>query len=546
MRSLIVLSWIFKMRKNVLLALLSGILLAMAWPTYGLTFLIFIAWVPLLFAEQNIRQKYRKTKRKVLIISYLSFLIWNAITTWWIWFSTSIGAVFAILANTLLMTIVFSLYHIVAKRMNQKIAFIFLICIWLSFEKFHLTWDISWTWLNLGNVFSEQITWIQWYEFTGTFGGSLWVLLVNILFFLSLKTYFDNKNRKILAKNIGMSILLISFPIIISFFIYFNYKEKENPVKIIVLQPNIDPYKEKYAISNIKIADLLVELSEKQIDDEVNYVITPETVFADNIKFSQLGYSDEVSRLRHFLSKYPNLNFVGGVAMIDFISDSSKITSQSNYIPNYDIWFNDYNSAFLLNKKTEIPLYHKSKLVVGVENFPYQNVLKPIFGETLIDLGGTVALKTTQKERNVFFGENTDGKLAPIICFESVYGEFVTDYIKKGANFLGILTNDAWWGDTQGHKQLLSYTRLRAIETRRSVARSANTGISGFINQRGDLISYLPYGTQGSLKETININDKITFYTKMGDFLARISYFLSFFIFLYAMLRKRVMLFEAK
>jgi len=115
----------------------------------------------------------------------------------------------------------------------------------------------------------------------------------------------------------------------------------------------------------------------------------------------------------------------------------------------------------------------------------------------------------------------------------------LTGYIKKGANFLAILTNDAWWRNTQGHKQLLSYTRLRAIETRRSVARSANTGISAFINGRGEVLKTLPYGTQGSLKGTIALNDEITFYVQMGDYIARVAYFLAFFVFLYAVLRKR-------
>lgn len=531
------------MAKNIVLALVSGILLAIAWPTYGVTFFIFFALVPLLFAEKKIRTNYKHTKVKILIISYLSFLIWNMITTWWIWYSTKLGAVFAILANTLLMSITFLLYHVVAKRMSPKIAFIFLISIWLAFEKFHLTWDISWTWLNLGNVFSENPQWVQWYEYTGTFGGSLWVLLVNIFIFWSLNSYFETKNRQKLTKNAGITVLMVSIPIIISFFMYFNYKESENPVKIVVLQPNIDPYIEKYQTSNPEIANLLVKLSKEKMDNDVNFLVTPETVFGDNIKLSNLPHTWEVSILRSLVSNYPNLNIVGGVAMIDFLENPEKITSQSNFLPQHNIWYNDYNSAFLLNKNPEIPLYHKSKLVVGVENFPYQNVLKPIFGETLIDLGGTVALKTTQSHRSVFKGEETAGKVAPIICYESIYGEFVTDYVKNGANLLTILTNDAWWKNTQGHKQLLSYTRLRAIETRRSIARSANTGISGFINQRGDLLQTLPYGVQGALKETLNLNEKITFYVKMGDYLARISYFLSLFIFLYAMTRRREKIF---
>ncbi|MFK8274222.1 apolipoprotein N-acyltransferase [Capnocytophaga cynodegmi] len=527
------------MKKNLLLAIVSGLLLAFSWPTYGFTILIFVAFVPLLLAEQNIRENYKQTKRKTFVISYLSFLIWNIITTWWLWYSTQGGAVFAILANTLLMTITFLLYHIAAKRLPQKIALIFLISIWLSFEKFHLTWDVSWPWLNLGNVFSGQITWIQWYEYTGTFGGSLWILLINILLFSFLKSYFEIKNRKNLAKGVGISVLCFAVPVLVSYFMYINYNERENPIDVIVLQPNIDPYFEKYQISNQEIAQLLVNLSENSLDEKVNFVVTPETVFADNVKLKNLQNSWELAILRSMVLKYPNLNIVGGIAMIDLFKEKSKITKQTNYLERADIWYNDYNSAFLLNTNDSIALYHKSKLVVGVENFPYQSVLKPILGETLIDLGGTVALKTTQEERSVFLGEKTEGKAAPVICYESIYGEFVTDYIKKGANFLAILTNDAWWRNTQGHKQLLSYAQLRAIETRRSVARSANTGVSAFINQKGEITKSLAYEKQGSLRNTINLNDKITFYVKMGDYFARISLFLSLFIFLYAIAKKR-------
>ena len=100
------------MKKNILLALLSGSLLASAWVTYGFTALIFTALIPLLLMEARIRRDYRHTKRKVFALSYLAFLTWNIPTTWWIWYSTQIGAVFAILANTLLMTLTFFLYHI--------------------------------------------------------------------------------------------------------------------------------------------------------------------------------------------------------------------------------------------------------------------------------------------------------------------------------------------------------------------------------------------------------------------------------------------------
>ncbi|MEM9685533.1 MAG: apolipoprotein N-acyltransferase, partial [Bacteroidota bacterium] len=184
-------------------------------------------------------------------------------------------------------------------------------------------------------------------------------------------------------------------------------------------------------------------------------------------------------------------------------------------------------------------LYHKSKLVVGVETFPLKSVLEPLLGNIMLDLGGTIATKTTQEERGVFVSPDRKFKAAPVICYESVYGEFVTGYVKNEANFLAIITNDGWWSDTQGHKQHLSYARLRAIETRRSIARSANTGISALIDQKGTIISTLPYGTEGVLSGTIALNSSLTFYAKYGDYIARLALFIAGFLFLFGIARKK-------
>jgi apolipoprotein N-acyltransferase len=532
------------MKKNFFLAILSGSLLAASWVTYGITPLIFIAFVPLLLADSHIRSHYKHTKRKIFILSYIAFLIWNIVSTWWIWNSTQVGAVLAISINSLLMTLTFLLYHLVAKRSTQKLSLIFLVAIWLSFEKFHLWWDISWPWLNLGNVFSEKITWIQWYEYTGAFGGSLWVWLLNIIFYIAAKDYLTDKNRALLAKRVGIAMLFFAIPVVISYYSYINYSEKGlKTADVVVLQPNIDPYEEKYQFSNESTSEAISYFLLNKLDHKVNFIITPETMFARNILIDELANSAPVNTLKNLFLAFPQVNWVVGVSLLKFIEDKKDVTAQSNYLAEKDIWYNDYNSAFLLNydyfRSDTLPLYHKSKLVVAVENFPYQHLLKPILGDMLINLGGTVALKTTQSERSVFTGRETFGKAAPIICYETVYGEFVTDYIKKGANFLAILTNDAWWGDTQGYKQLLSYTRLRAIETRRSVARSANTGISAFINGRGDILKALPYRDFNTLRCTIALNEEVTFYVRMGDYIARIAGFLAFFIFLYAIAKKR-------
>ena len=183
----------------------------------------------------------------------------------------------------------------------------------------------------------------------------------------------------------------------------------------------------------------------------------------------------------------------------------------------------------------EPEFYHKSKLVVGVENMPYKSFFRPILGEFLLDLGGTVSSRATQDYRGVFEHKKIDLKTGPVICYESIYGEYITEYVRKGAHFLAIITNDAWWGNTAGHRQLLSYARLRAIENRRSIVRSANTGISAVINSKGEITHKLPYDTKGVLKAKFAPEERITFYTQYGDYIARWSGFIAVLFFLIAL-----------
>jgi apolipoprotein N-acyltransferase len=143
-----------------------------------------------------------------------------------------------------------------------------------------------------------------------------------------------------------------------------------------------------------------------------------------------------------------------------------------------------------------------------------------------------------QEERQVFRGVCDSAIIAPVICYESVFGEYVTEYVRKGANFIGVITNDSWWGKTPGYHQHWSFARIRAIETRRAVARSANTGISGFINQRGDELQKSAYLTPDCMRQKIKCNNKITFYVKYGDVLGKIALGLAIMIVLNLIVKK--------
>ncbi|MBZ0242538.1 MAG: hypothetical protein K8F24_04925, partial [Bacteroidales bacterium] len=182
---------------QLILAILSGLLLSAAWPVRGFTPLIFIAFVPLFFIQDELGKPQNKGKGgRLFLMALLSFGIWNTLTTYWIWNSTPVGGIAALVLNSIFMATVFWLFHFTKVNMyqNQK-GNLILLFYWLSFEFLHLNWDLNWPWLNLGNVFSPHHHWIQWYEFTGAAGGTIWVILMNILAYKTIKAALNFKQK---------------------------------------------------------------------------------------------------------------------------------------------------------------------------------------------------------------------------------------------------------------------------------------------------------------------------------------------------------------
>ncbi len=505
--------------RNLFLALLSGILFAFSWPTNGLPILIFVAFVPLLLAEKDIRLTTKNRKSKVFGLAFLSFLIWNIYTTGWLYYADLTGMIFAITFNTSMMSLVFLGYHLSAKRLAEKWSLVFLASLWMSFEYLHLQWDFSWPWLSLGNVFSEYVSWIQWYEFTGTFGGELWIWCSNIFVYKVISA--TDSTRDMFKKAFPKLTLLIALPIVVSLWMFHRYEIKGEQKEVILLQPNIDPYTEKYDNTNSSMTQLLLEQTDAIITKNTEYVIAPETVLAENLPFDRFLYSDVPLTLRNYIQKHPKVQFLWGIDTYDLFTDESQATIYSNRLRE-NLWGNFYNMAFFINADYTIQKYYKSKLVPGIETFPIKPILEPLIGDIMLNLGGTISIKTIQPERSVFVA-NDQTLIAPIICYESVYGAYVTGYVKNGAEFLAIITNDAWWSDTQAHKQHLSLARLRAIETRRDIARSANTGISAFINQKGEIVSRTKYDEKTALIGKVTLNQEKTIYVILGDFIAKIA-----------------------
>ncbi len=533
-----------KFFQKPLISIASGLLLFAAWPVSPFTFLIFIAFVPLFWIEAN-----TKNTNRFFWLLWLNLFVWNLATTWWIWNASPAGAVGAIVANSLLMCFPWMLFRVTKKKLGDLIGYTSFIFYWLTFEYIHLTWDLSWPWLTLGNVFATSTSWVQWYEYTGTTGGSLWVLIVNILIYWSMVSgqwseLSEAKNRRpILNSYLVTGILIAVIPALLSFLSLrtFGRMDKRRAVidNIVVVQPNVESYTEKFSTSPAILIDKMIALSESKMDTNTRMVVWPETAIPVQVWEHEIATDGYYQKVFAFAQKHPRIMLVTGI-------DSYKLWGGENpggfsirTLQNGD-HYEAFNTAFATDSSRNIQLYHKTKLVPGVESLPSW---LGFMGKLFDDLGGMSGTLGRSNSAVVFSSPGNPYVAAPIICYESIYGNYLTEYCRNGANVLTIVTNDGWWGNTPGYKQHMNTARLRAIETRRWIARSANTGISCFIDDKGNVIDPQPWDKAAAIKMNVPANKKITFYIKHGDWMSRLAWPLALILLLWLLitdLRKRI------
>jgi apolipoprotein N-acyltransferase len=521
-----------------LLSITSGLLLSLAW-YWRLSICVFFAFVPLLLLEDAITSTNSPKRRlKLFGFTYLCFLSWNILVTWWVVYASFGGACMAFIFNSLFMALVFMIFSGIKNRLNKSWSIWLLILLWIAWEHGHTLWDLSWTWLTLGNVFSFNTQWVQWYEFTGTSGGTLWILAVNILIFQVIK---NNPSLKLISLPVLKIAVSIILPILFSYLLLFLRKEsfakeKRTSVPVVIVQPNIDPYNVKFYLNYQSQFFKMLNLLKGKIKPETEYLVLPETFITGvegDMNEEILNQYDEIQWFRDSLISYfPNLKIITGANSYVFYQ-SDKISSTARKDTRSGKHYDAFNTAIFIDQ-TGTQIYHKSKLVPGVERMPFPALLKPL--ESLaINMGGTMGSLGTQEERTVFNDAVHNDIIAPVICYESVYADYLTEYIRKGANLIFIITNDGWWENTPGYIQHLNYGRLRAIENRRQIARCANTGISCFIDEFGNIYNATNWWEEAVISRDLYKNDQLTFFSRFGDLISYTSVVLSILLILFAL-----------
>ena len=516
------------------LSVLSGLLLALPWYAHGFVFIVFFALIPLFsLSEISLQEGKRNAFGRGILLFYPAFFVFNLITTFWIAYCTVPGAAAAVILNALLQTLTFSAWHACRKQVkNGVLQAVMLIVFWISFEYLHLNWDLTWPWLNLGNVFAYTPDVVQWYSVTGTAGGTAWIILLNFLF-SGLTGHIQQHNRKRITQYAIALAAAFLIPGGISMGLFFHedaHIERNTPIEAVIVQQNTDPWEEEYSLTNKQEIQRILDVAKPYLNEKTNLVITPESAIAHTIDMEALRnhtFMEGDSRFEGFslfdsaTSTYPNLNFVLGLSTVS-ISDHriSPVSQECN--PGMFMEF--FNTAGFYNKNGLVSHYHKSRLVPGVEKMPFPK----IFGfleKAIIELGGSNSSlgKDTAQRTFAFDVNGREMRIGTAICYESIYGELVGNFVKNGANVLAVITNDSWWDDSPGHRQHFEMSRLRAIETRRYVLRAANGGFSGVIDPTGHVLAKTKYNERTAIQTIVSAQSGETFYVKHGDYLARIA-----------------------
>ncbi len=521
-----------RINKDELIAVLSsGFLLYFSYPYYFFGVLSFISLIPMLILFDKNGYGFGSGFR----VGYWFGLVFNALVIYWIANNILITALVAVAVNGLQYALFWGLYAFVNKK-YKNISYLLFPFLWVFLEYLREFGSLQFNWTILANTLTYYIPFIQFIEYTGTLSLSFVIVTVNILFFLFRK-YRRERTGEIA---VAAAVALLSGLMLWSLFLYFlRSSELQNApsLRVAVIQPNVDPW-EKWDVGMEKVSmRTLLSETEKLKKDSLALVVWPETATPFYLR-TRRAYLDSIFTLL----QNSNMHLLTGSLDYRYTGRKEK---------KYDI----YNSAFFLHTSSEgLQKYDKLKLVPGAEMVPFKNYLG--FITKYIDFGQgdftpgkryTVFNVKIPGEKRLSDGirkiEKSDKvRISAAICFDSIFPDVFRGFVNSGAEIFVIITNDGWFGLTTGPYQHFQIAVLRAIESRRSIIRSANTGISGFIDPLGRRSKMTELEHKCVIKGEIKINEKLSFYDKYPRVLPVFAGFTSILLLSYSIvldLRKR-------
>ncbi|MFH1195069.1 MAG: apolipoprotein N-acyltransferase [bacterium] len=505
-------------RKELMLGVISGILIGISFPPFPLQYLAFIAFIPFLFALER-----REGLGGINRLMFSTIFIFNLIALYWVgsWMPEAdtflmISGVLLMFVNPTIFMIASTLYFTSKRVFNKKIALFLLPVFWVAFEYFHSITDLKFPWLTLGNSQPYFTPYIQIADIIGAHGLTLLILYVNIFFYLSVKNYLEKKKFSIVFASLGILFLLV--PLIYGFVKISNFEKSSYKLKVGLIQPNLNPWK-KWAGGNLneQLSNYL-SLSDSAVSDGAKLIIWPESALP--VYLLSGTYPADSQRIKDFVRE-KNVFLLTGMPDATFSFDKTKAPEDAKPLSHSDAVYISYNSLLFFSPLThEVKKYGKIKLVPFGEKVPFVEVI-PFLGD-LIKWNVGISSWNTGKDTVVFsmpknlLGNNLKDsiKIGGVICIESIYPDYVAAFVQRGANFISVVTNDSWYGNSSGPYQHKEISTLRAVENRRAVVRAANGGITCLIDPLGRTISESVMYTRTYLVADVPIEKELTFYTR--------------------------------
>ncbi len=538
-----------KKNKERLLLILSGIMMGISFPPFPFPFclLLFFGLIPYLYVIEK-----RETLAEINKATYLTFFVFSVITLYWVgsWQKTAdpflmIAGGTLLFFNPLLFLIPSTLLYLARKVFPSKNIIFLFPFFWVTYEYLYMLTDASFPWLTLGNGLAHFRIFIQIADIIGAVGLSLVVVYINIFLYKAFINY--KSSRKKFTFNLTAACLIFIFVLSYGVYRYSTFQVSNKTIKVGLIQPNLNPW-EKWEGNNLNgLTNLYLNLSRKAAAKGAQLVVWPETALP--VFLMDGNYNNLVDSIYSFV-RGKNVYLLTGMPDVKYYFKGSKIPSDARESTNGDFYYTTYNGIILFSPDTrKIQTYDKMKLVPFGERVPFVDAL-PFLGK-IIKWG--VGISSWNKGRDTVNFEipNPNYKMGiknsdisdsisinGLVCFESVFPYFVTDFVRKGAKFITVVTNDSWYGKSSGPYQHKEIAVLRAIENRRTVIRAANGGISCIIDPLGHTRIESKLFVKTYLVGDVPLENVETFFTKYPLIIPIFSSIVSLWIFGIFLLKK--------
>ncbi len=525
-------------RVDMLLAVLAGLLLGLAFPPSPLYTLAYVAFIPMFILMERLA-----TYKQFFRYSYLFLFVFHVITLYWTGGWTHGRDGWLMVANTGLL-VLHPLFYMpslmmawfVKKRFGRIAGLVAFAALWISFEYAHSLSEFSFPWVTIGNSQAYDLIRAQIVVFTSAYGLSAVLLAFNVVAFMLLfklaSQEWELKSRQVFF-SMGILLVLYCGPLLYGIIVRATYQRDQTAttIRIAAIQPNIDPWEKwgegfssKWSSYQMQLAAYLAA-TRKVSEVSPDLVIWPETAIPFPILLP--AYGNELQKVVHLVDSVKIPVFTGFSHVVYVDSAQASVTAQR--LRNGSMFVESYNSAMFIEPGNKIGnVYKKIVLVPFAERIPHASTFRFLIEPLKWNVG--ISSWGKGEDTLVFVLKSRAGKeikFSGMICYESVYPNYVREFVKKGAEFLVVITNDSWWGNTSGTYQHAAYASLRAIENRRWVVQCANGGISEIVDPLGNVSSQTGMFTSAELVGEVETRSELTFYTRHGDVFAQLCLFCS-------------------